>query len=147
MKKNGFTLIELLIVVIIIVLFSGIGVTAFIRRQESVKGSGEVRELVNDLRYAKQTSIAEQVHYGVVFDFEEDSYKIVNYDQDREVIKEKIFDPQIDLKSVENYSEVKFTLFGAVFRRGQVILEGKNFEEIINIKPSGFIHVQGDNLN
>jgi prepilin-type N-terminal cleavage/methylation domain-containing protein len=147
MKKNGFTLIELLIVVIIIVLFSGIGVTAFIRRQEAVKGSGEVRELVNDLRYAKQISIAEQIHYGVVFDFNEDSYRIVNYDQDREVIKEKIFDPQIDLRSIDNYSEVKFTLFGAVFKKGGVILNGKNFEEIINIKPSGFIHVQGDNLN
>jgi hypothetical protein len=83
----------------------------------------------------------------VVFDFVEDSYQIVNYDQDREVLKNKELAYQINLESVDNYGEVKFTLFGAVFKSGQVSLTGKNFSEIINIKPSGFVHVQGDNIN
>jgi prepilin-type N-terminal cleavage/methylation domain-containing protein len=147
MKEKGFTLIELLIVVVIMVVFTGLGVAGFLRRQEAIEGSGEVRELINDLRYAKQISIAEQTHYGVVFDFVEDSYQIVNYDQDREVLKNKELAYQINLESVDNYGEVKFTLFGAVFKSGQVSLTGKNFSEIINIKPSGFVHVQGDNIN
>lgn len=147
MNKKGFTLIEVLIVVVIMVVFTGLGVAGFLRRQEAVEGSGEVRELINDLRYAKQISIAEQAHYGLVFNFIEDSYKIVNYDQDRKVLKEKKLAHQIDLKSIDDYGEVKFTLFGAVFKSGQVSLTAKNFSEVINIKPSGFVHVQGDNIN
>lgn len=145
--EKGFTLIELIIVVAIIIGFMGVSAFGLLRYQESVEGAGEVRELIGDLRYAKQMSIAEQIHYGVVFNFTENRYQVVKYTEDTEVIKEKGMTDDINLKNVDQYSEARFTRFGAVFRSGEIIIERDNVIKTIKIKPSGFIHVERDNIN
>ncbi|MGM0439194.1 MAG: pilus assembly FimT family protein [Patescibacteria group bacterium] len=147
MKAQGFTLIETSIVIVFIILFASISVVSFFNYQESVEDSGEARELVSDLQYAKQMSISEQINYGVVFNFTDNSYQVVKHGSEKEIIKEKQFAKEINLKDVDQYSEVKFTRFGAVFRSGEIIIETNDFYQNIHIKPSGFIDVQRNNIN
>ncbi len=147
MKKEGFTLIEILIVIIFISILGVLGFFGFISYQESVRISGEVGELVDDLYYARQLSIIEQVHHGIRFNFEENYYQVIRYDEEEEIIKEKIFPPGMEIDSPDINLEPKFTLFGAVFKGGEIILSGGDRLKVIQIKPSGFIHVQRPDLN
>lgn len=147
MKKTGFTLIEILIVLVIVSFFGLIGVRSFINYEESIKEIGEVQELVDDLRYAKQMAIAKQVHYSIVFDFENNSYLVVKEEDGGQTIKEKSFPKKIRLEPVDEFSKVKFTRFGAVFQSGEVALRDSSTLRKIIIKPSGFINVQRNNLN
>lgn len=147
MKYKGFTLIELLIVIAFVLIFAFIGITSFSNYQESVEDSGELRELISDIQYAKQMSVSEQINYGIIFNFTANSYKLIKHDSEQETIKEKEFPENINLKDVDQYSEVKFTRFGAVFRSGEIIIETDDFHQNINIKPSGFIDVKRDNIN
>lgn len=147
MKNSGFTLIELIIIIVIVSLLGLIGVRSFVSYQEGVEGTGEAQELINDLRYAKQMSISEQIHYGIVFDFEDNSYELIKEEEERVVIKQKKLPERVNLKPVDQYSEVRFTRFGAVFKSGEVILSDSSSSRKIIIKPSGFINVQRNNLN
>lgn len=140
--SKGMTLIEILVVILILSLFVVVGVSGVLMQREKFEASGEINELLADLRYAKQMSITEQAHYGMVFNFEDNSYQVF---REGEVIKEKFFG--LELEAVENYTEVKFTRFGAVFKGGEVLIKSDNILRVIEIKPSGFFHVQRININ
>ncbi len=143
--SRGLTLIEVLLVVALLSVLVGAGVMGFLSQREAFEMSGEVNELFADLRYAKQLSITEQIHHGVEFDFENNSYRVFRDNEERETVKEKFL--SLEMESVNNYSEVKFTRFGAVFRSGKIRLKSDNILRIIEIKPSGFFHEQRDDTN
>ena len=146
MNEKGLTLIELLTALVIVFIFAGLGANVFVGRQEGIEKSGEVRELVGDLRHARQMAVSEQINYGVIFDFDENYYRVVNFNDDEEV-KRKEMITGMELNSVDDYYQVKFTRFGAVFQSGEVLVEAENFSQLIKIKPSGFIDVKRDNTN
>ncbi len=143
---KGFTLIETLVVVVIISVALSVGVSGFWAYRDQFEVSGEINELVSDLRYAKQMSIAEQIHHGIRFDFSNNSYKVIRY-EDNEVIRENIFPPGVELHAVDDYDEARFTRFGAVFKSGEVMVKGHDFSRLIKIKPSGFFHVERIDFN
>ncbi len=145
--EKGFTLIEFVIVVFCLFFFVAMGVLAFIRYEQSFIFSGEVNELINDLKYAKQTSITEQIQYKIEFNFNSNSYKLIKKSEPEEIIKNKKFLSDIEIEEINNYSEVNFTRFGAVLTSGEFLISGKDFSKIIKIKPSGFIYVERANLN
>ncbi|GEM_PF-2401075 len=148
MRKKGFTLFEVLLVISIFLLVLSIGFLGVSRYYDYYTFAGEVNELVDDLHYAKQMSVAQQINHGIVFDYEDNRYFLTRDENGEDyVIKEKIFSPNINLSSDENYPEARFTLFGAVFRSGLVIVESEQQKRIINIKPSGFIHVKRSDVN
>ncbi len=147
MKKKGITIIEFLTVIIIISIILGIGISIFFKYEKTFGFKGDVSELINDLNYTKQISIAEQINHGIRFDFYNNSYQIIRYGDEEEVIKLKEFPSETKIESIDNYSEVKFTFFGAVFKGGKILLKDDSFSRIIEIKPSGFIYVERDNIN
>ncbi len=144
--KKGMTLTEIMAIIIITSIIITFSIAGFLRQGRSFEMSAEINELVKDLNYAKQMSITEQENYGIRFYFHENRYDVLRYSDDF-IVKTKTISSDLELISVDNYSEVKFTLFGAVFRRGEVIIEGEGLSKIIEIKPSGFIYVQGNDSN
>ncbi len=145
MNEKAFSIIELVIVLAILFFFTALGINSFVRRQESFEKEGEVRELVDDLKYAKQITVSTQINHELSFDFENNSYRVI--DQNGEEVKVKELIDDLTLEPVDDYQEVRFTRFGAVFQSGEVIIEGDNFLRLIKIKPSGYIDVKRDNIN
>jgi len=146
MNKKGMTLIEILMVIVLITIIIGVGISG-ITRYGTLRLSGEAAELVGDLRYARQMSVTEQIHYAVRFNFDENSYQIIKYGDEENIVKTKIFPAGTEMEKIEECFEVKFTLFGAAFKSGKVLLKGEDFEKIIEIRPSGFIHVERNDIN
>ncbi len=145
--KKGFTLIEIVIVIALIALSTSLGFTAFSRYRSAVDQSGEVRELIDDLRYAKELSVSQQIKHGIDFDFNNNGYLIVKDGSEKEILDRKHFSTGVQIKDVNGYSEVRFTNFGAVFRAGSVLIRKENNLKEIIIKPSGFIDVERSNIN
>lgn len=145
--NRGITLIEVIIVLALILTFSGMGITSFIRYQETMEASGVAGELLDDLKQAKQMSISQQVNHGLLFDFSENSYQLIRYGEKEEIIEERSLNNDLSIESPDHFTEVKFNHFGAVFRSREILLQGQDFEKIIKIRPSGFIDVQRNNLN
>ncbi len=143
---KGMTLTEIMATVAVISIIVTFSIVGVLRQGRSFELSAEVNELVRDLNYAKQMSITEQDNYGVRFYFHENRYDILRYSDDF-IVKTKTISSDLELISVDNYNEVKFTLFGAVFKKGEIIVEGEGLLKIIEIKPSGFIYVQGNDSN
>ncbi len=140
-KINGFTLLELLTVILIIVILSAISIPAWRNIQPTLDLNGSVRELITDLRYAQQLAIAEQIVYGVRFNFEEDKYQIIQYKGGSEnIIKTKLLPDGITLEQVESFAEAKFTPYGSVIESGDVrLVNTQNKIKTIDIRPSGFV--------
>jgi len=147
MNQKGLTLIELLFVILFILVFATMGFLGLMQRERRIRLSGEAGELVSDLRFAKRMSISEQINYGVEFDFSTDSYRVIRHGDEREEMKRKDFPPGITIEGSDEFSEVKFTLFGAAFGRTEIFIQGEEFSKIIIVKPSGFIDVQRNNVN
>ena len=143
---KGMTLTEIMATVAVISIIVTFSIVGVLRQGRSFELSAEVNELVRDLNYAKQMSITEQDNYGVRFYFHENRYDILRYSDDF-IVKTKTISSDLELISVDNYNEVKFTLFGAVFKKGEIIVEGEGLLKTIEIKPSGFIYVQGNDSN
>ncbi|GAG35410.1 unnamed protein product, partial [marine sediment metagenome] len=78
-SQQGFTLIEIMVVVGIIVLISGIGVVAFFAFRPNLELRASARDIVSNLGYVQQRAVAEQVIYGIHFDFENDKYKLIRF--------------------------------------------------------------------
>ncbi len=147
MIKNGFTIVELLVAVAILFALVVASAAVFMTYERSFRVSGEVNELVDDLRYAKQMSISEQVHHGIEFDFSENSYILARYGEEREELKVKNLADGVLMEDIDIGPEVRFTLFGAVFGSGDLAMHGDDFSKIIKIKPSGYINVERSNVN
>ncbi len=141
---KGLTLIEVLVVIFLMtVLFSA--TLFFVPRYHIYANfSVEVNKLIDNLRYAREMSVTEQENYSVRFDYQNNQYQVVRYTEEgEEIVKIEQLDSSIKIINIENYSEAKFTLFGAVFKSGQVKLQSDNYERVIYIKPSGFVQSQG----
>ncbi len=142
--KKGLTLIEVLLVVfLIMILFSTM---AFFvpRYNDYATFSVNLNKLMESFRYAREMSIVEQENHAVRFDYENNQYETVRYSGDGEyVLKTETFDEDIKIINIDDYHEVKFTLFGGVFKTGTIKLKSSNYERIIYIKPSGFIKSKG----
>ena len=147
MKEKGMTLVEILIVIAFISVIVTVVIFGITKYKQNFEISGETSELIDDLNYAKQMSITEQIHYGVRFDFYDNSYQIIKYDDQEDIIKTKKLSSGIKVESIDDYSEVRFTFFGAVFKSGKVLLKNEDFSKIIEIKPSGFIYVERTDIN
>lgn len=145
--NKGITLIEVVIVVALILTFTGMGITSFVSYQETMEASGVAGELLNDLKYAKQMSITRQVRHGLEFDFSEDSYKLIKYGEEEEVLNERKLEDNLEIESPDHFTDIKFNHFGAVFGSREIIFRGEDFIKTINVRPSGFIDVERDNIN
>lgn len=145
--NKGITLIEVVIVIALTLTFAGMGITSFISYQETMESAGVAGELLDDLKRAKQMSIAQQVRHGLEFNFSENSYQIVKYEEEEIVLEEKKIDSGLNIESPDNFTDVKFNHFGAVFGSREILLQGEDFEKNIKIRPSGFIDVERNNLN
>ncbi len=144
---RGFTVIEILLVVAIFTGIASVGFLGIPNYYDRYLFSNEVNELVDDLYFVKQMTVAEQVNYSIRFDHENNSYSVIKHGEEEEKLKEKDFSGGIEVVEVENYSEVKFNYFGAVFKSGKIKLKKDSNERIINIRPSGHIHVERINTN
>lgn len=137
-------MVEVLVVVAVI------GITA-ITMSPVVKGyksslelNGSARELVSDLRYAQQLTIADQNEHSVVFYVLEKRYEIIKYGETNEIIKQvSLPDEIIDISiTALTNDEIKYNPYGAVFEGGVISLENsKNNIKTIRVKPSGFVRI------
>lgn len=141
--NRGVTLIEFLTVIFILIVLAGIGVPIWRNIQPTLELNGTTRELGTDLRYAQQLSITEQIIYGVRFNFDEDEYQIIQYqDENENVIKLKALPTGINLEQEGSFGEAKFTPYGSVVTSGQVrLVNSQNQIKTIDIRPSGFVKI------
>ncbi len=148
MTKKGFTLFEVLLVVSIVLLIFSFGFLGFSRYYEYYTFASEFNELVDDLHYAKQMSVAEQINYAVFFDYKNNAYFVAKSSSEGyDTLKERELPSSIIISSENDYTKAEFTFFGAVFESGSITLEDGKRKRVINIKPSGFINVKRINTN
>jgi Tfp pilus assembly protein FimT len=73
-KGKGWTTIELAMVMVIIGFFASIVLPAFSDAYDTFKIEGAYRQLMQDLRYAQQLAISQQVAHGIAVDSGTESY-------------------------------------------------------------------------
>lgn len=146
MEKNfGITLIEILVVILIIFILSSSGISVFSNIYPSLKLNGVTRDLVTDIRYVQELTVAEQVVHGICFLPLEDKYKIMRYGVAEETLQEKILSSGISFDQINGFSGdcVKFNPYGAVKESGTItLINQKNETKTIEVKPSGFSRIQ-----
>jgi len=153
--KSGFTLIEIIIVVVILAIAA---VTAI--PMMSSAGSVQIRSAANmiaaDLEYARSMSISRGQSYSVVFDDNNESYRIV--DQSNTVISHPvkkgfnyIIDFQndsrlrkVDITNVDFNStdRVTFDCLGSPDNGGTISLDASGNTTTITVEPvTGYISI------
>ncbi|HEY5593613.1 MAG TPA: GspH/FimT family pseudopilin [Nitrospiria bacterium] len=75
-SQKGFSLIEVMIVMAVTVILSGLASVSFISQLPHHRLNGAARDLVSDLRWARQLALAERRPVSVVLDLETDRYRI-----------------------------------------------------------------------
>jgi len=101
--------------------------------------------LVNNLRYAQQLSVTEQVVHGVKFDEENNLYKVIKLTSPTTTLNSFPLGNNNNLKELNNFSDtvVEFNFYGGVDESGEIILENINNHEItVEVKPSGYVQIQ-----
>ena len=140
--KKGFTLIEMLIIIGVIVILIGISIPGFKSFQPTFQLSGDIRDLITDLRYAQQLTVTEQLEHCVRFFPEQKEYKIIQcQDPEAEEILKTISLQEIDSITVTDFSnnEVRYNPYGAVKKDGTIALEINGKIKTIGVRPSGFV--------
>ena len=140
-NRSGFTLIEIMITVLVTGIIAGISVTSFSSYQPSLELSGVSRDMINNLRYAQQLAISQQINYGIHFYPDQKKYQVVKYSTPEEMIK-NIFLPSGIAFSQVTFADnqLKFNIYGAVVEAGTIVLENKDYNtSTIEVKPSGFV--------
>ncbi|MBI3595961.1 MAG: GspH/FimT family pseudopilin [Nitrospirae bacterium] len=74
--QQGFTLTELLIVMAITGILSGLASVSFISQLPHHRLNSAARDVVSDLRWARQLALAERQPVSVVLDLERERYQI-----------------------------------------------------------------------
>ena len=140
-NRNGFTLIEIMIAVLIAGIIAGISVISFSSYQPSLELSGVSRDMINNLRYAQQLAISQQINYGVHFYPDQKKYQVVKYSTPEEMIKNVFLPSGITFNQITfTNSQLKFNIYGAAVEAGTIIIENKNHNtSTIEVKPSGFV--------
>ena len=75
-SQKGFSLIEVMIVMAVTVILSGLASVSFISQLPHHRLNGAARDMVSDLRWARQLALAERRPVSVVLDLETDRYRI-----------------------------------------------------------------------
>ncbi|MBI3810907.1 MAG: GspH/FimT family pseudopilin [Nitrospirae bacterium] len=75
-SEQGVSLIELVIVMAITVILSGLASAGFLSQLPHHRLNHAARDLVSDLRWARQLSLAERQPVSVILDLETDRYRI-----------------------------------------------------------------------
>jgi len=75
-SEQGFSLLELIIVMVVTVTLSGLASASFQSQLPHHRLNNAARDLVSDLRWARQLALAERQPVSVILDFETDRYRI-----------------------------------------------------------------------
>lgn len=75
-SQKGYSLIELIIVMAITVILSGLASASFISQLPHHRLNNAARDLVSDLRWARQLALAERQPVSVILNLETDRYWI-----------------------------------------------------------------------
>ncbi|MCK5044475.1 prepilin-type N-terminal cleavage/methylation domain-containing protein [Candidatus Parcubacteria bacterium] len=145
-KPTGFSLIEILIVVAMVTIIAGISFVSFKNIQPILELKGMTSELTNDLRYAQQLAVTEQIDHGIHIFPIEGKYQIIKYGSVQEILKEKLLPDKIDFSEVNGFTnnEAKFNAYGAAKEQGTIIILSveDNSTTRIEVSPSGFVKNQ-----
>lgn len=74
--EKGFSLIEMIIVFAIIAVVAGIASPSFYKYRQNTNLKEATRELAADISYLKQSAVAENVHYRMIFNQAGNTYTI-----------------------------------------------------------------------
>jgi len=149
-NQKGISLIELLTVIAIIVVLVGISIPAWRAFAPRFKLNKETERIVEELRFAQQRTVSEQIVYALEFDKEAETYTVVRFNPDPdnpgeyilETVKTEALDSVIGINELYNLTdpEIRFTAAGGVVEAGQIELINQNMDtKLIDVRPSGFI--------
>jgi len=123
--KNGFTLLEMLIVLIIIGLFSLIGLPAFFNRVRSSKLKAAGAAVAQSLKLAKSYAVTRGKIYRVDFDLVKGAWGIYEGEENGELKEKWLRLPDnLAIKDItENFNPAIFRADGTIKQAGHIILE------------------------
>ena len=123
--KNGFTLLEMLIVLIIIGLFSLIGLPAFFNRVRSSKLKAAGAAVAQSLKLAKSYAVTRGKIYRVDFDLVKGAWGIYEGEENGELKDKWLRLPDnLAIKDItENFNPAIFRADGTIKQAGHIILE------------------------
>ena len=136
---------NLLVAVLVIILTVTVSLPYIRDYRVNSRLSAEARELINNLRYAQQLSVTQQVVHGVKLDSENDFYEVLKTGASTSTLKTVFLSENSSFKKIEDFSNnlVKFNFYGGAEEAGEIILENINNKEIIlEIKPSGYVQIK-----
>ena len=145
MNNRGSILLNLLVAVLAIIVVVTLTLPFIRNYRINSELSSQARELVNDLRYAQQLSVTEQLVHGVKFDTENNLYKTIKLTSPTTTLSSVSLGGKNSFKSLQGFSDttVEFNFYGGVDEAGEIILENINNHEItVEIKPSGYVQIQ-----
>ena len=121
----GFTLLEMLIVLIIIGLFSLIGLPAFFNRVRSSKLKAAGAAVVQSLKLAKSYAVTRGKIYRVDFDLVKGAWGIYEGEENGELKEKWLRLPDnLAIKDItENFNPAIFRADGTIKQAGHIILE------------------------
>ncbi len=143
-NNRGLTLIELMVVITIIVILSSLTAITIRYFKPNTNLKVAAKDIRQQLNYAKQRSITEQIIYGIFFDSINDNYQLICFSDSETTLATKQLPEQIQFQSISGFinQQAKFTSLGYPFQSGQIILVNNNNKTIsINIRPSGYIRI------
>ena len=126
MKRNvGFTLLEILIVLIIVGLFSLIGLPAFFNRVRSSKLKAASASIAQTLKLAKSYAVTRGKIYRVDFDLVKGVWGIYEGEENGELKDKWLKLPDnLAIKDItENFNPAVFRADGTIKQAGHIILE------------------------
>ena len=107
------------------------------------KRSGDARLMATNIRFAQQLAITEQNRHEIHFDTLNKNYLIINA-HTQQTIKTIHLDTEIDIAEINNLTDNKavFIPSGGVIEAGDIVLiNSKNQNIIVHIKPSGYVQI------
>lgn len=124
-RKSGFTLLEMLIVLIIIGLFSLIGLPAFFNRVRSSKLKAAGAAVAQSLKLAKSYAVTRGKIYRVDFDLVKGAWGIYEGEENGELKDKWLKLPDnLAIKDItENFNPAIFRADGTIKQAGHIILE------------------------
>ena len=140
--NKGFTLVETLVVVAIGAIIASVVLAGLYVYQPYARLASVCRDLLSDIRYAQQLSVAGQGVFGVKFFVVENKYQLLKFTAtSTSQIVEKNLPQGVSFQNITGFldNEVRFNSYGAVSYGGVVSLVNANGDiRGIDVGPSGF---------